>query len=494
MTVLDVLRLLRTNIKEMVALALLGLLLAYAWTWTRPTVYEATATGIVTAGGNGTIGADVATMTLEQSKAAMYAQLVPTKPVLERVVRSVGPGVPVGALTPSTGDGSNILTITASGPTAQSAQDVANAAMGATAKEATKLETGSETGRSSIQLVPLETAQLPSSPSSPNLPLNLLAGVLGGIALALGLGLLRRRIDSRIRVVSDVEQITGVGAAAVIPESKELADQRGGRLHHAGSAAEAVRHLRTNLRFIDVDSPPRSVVITSANQGEGKSTISTTLAHMLAAAGQPTVLVDADLRRPNVATLMGLDGSVGLTQVLSGDVTLDEALQEVDQEGLTVLTAGRIPPNPSELLGSQRMHALIEELSRDSFVILDAPPLLPVTDAGLLAAQADGAFLVLRVGKTHREQAELCRKILQQVGARLLGTVLNRAPKKDMGTVLYGYGYGYGTYHSGYGYGYGRGAYDSRGGKGSGRRSRTTRGGGRQKGGQGRRRRQTADA
>ena len=184
------------------------------------------------------------------------------------------------------------------------------------------------------------------------------------------------------------------------------------------------------------------MVITSANEGEGKSTVAANLARVLATAGQDTVLIDADLRRPVVAGIYGVDTQVGLAQVLVGDLTAEEALQESGIDHLKVMSAGRVPHNPSELLGSQRMQHLLQELSRDHMVILDAPPLLPVTDAALLAAVADGAMVVFAVGHTYKEQARLAKRRLEQTGGRMLGVILNRAPMRGMGAVVYGYGYG----------------------------------------------------
>ena len=261
-------------------------------------------------------------------------------------------------------------------------------------------------------------------------------------------------MDRKIRTVANVEEAGAGPVIGVLPAADPLARQNRGVSEDLGVVAEGFRQLRTNLRFVDVDKPPRSIVVTSAHAGEGKSTVSSNLAKMMAAAGQPTLLVDADLRRPSLAATFDLDPSVGLTQVLVGDVLVQDVLQETRTPNLHVMTAGRIPPNPSELLGSQRMHHLVEELSQEFMVILDAPPLLPVTDAGLLSVQADGALLVIAVGKTAMEEVELCRKVLGQVGGRLLGSVLNLAPSRGLGAVVYGYGAG--RYEQGYGDGAGR--------------------------------------
>lgn len=212
--------------------------------------------------------------------------------------------------------------------------------------------------------------------------------------------------------------------------------------------------LRTNLRYISTERPPRSLVITSAMQSEGKSTVAANLARVLSAAGQSVVLVDTDLRRPTAHETFDLENLVGLTEVLTGQAPLASAIQQGDHKNLAVITSGRVPPNPSELLGSRRMSAVIEALGEEYFVVLDAPPLLPVTDAGLLAVAADGAAVVYQHGRTHREQVGLCAKILEQVGAHYYGSILNMTPPKQMGSTIYGYGAGnYGGATYGYGYG-----------------------------------------
>ena len=270
-----------------------------------------------------------------------------------------------------------------------------------------------------------------------------------GLLVGYGLALMRRTVDRKVRTVANVEE-AGVGAViGIIPAAGVLSKSSRGVSEDLGVAAEAFRHLRTNLRFVDVDKPPRSIVVTSANPNEGKSTVSANLARMTAAAGQPTVLIDADLRKPSIASTFDLDPTVGLTQVLAGDVSLGDVLQDTRTPNLQVITAGRIPPNPSELLGSQRMHSLIEQLTQEFLVIVDAPPLLPVTDAGLLAATSDGALLVVAVGRTRVEQVELSTKIFKQVGGRLYGAVLNMAPSRGLGAVVYGYGNA--SFETGYG-------------------------------------------
>jgi len=458
-TFIDFVRLTRTNVWTLVVLTLLGAVAAFGYARTLPVVYQADSTGYVTVGdpAQQTTGDVVAGNTLAATKAESFLPLVSGRAVAARAIEIMGttgtdsPAGVAGRVSGSVAANSNILTVTATGPTPASATALADAVIQATSEEANVLELGGTANPGAtplVKIIQIDSA-LPGVRISPNLPKYTLAGALGGLALAYALVFLRRLMDTKVRSVKDVEEQAEATVVGIVPMTPELRAATGrGRIDRLGGAAEAFRQLRTNLRFVQVDQPPRSIVVTSANAGEGKSTISAVLARILGEAGQPTVIIDADLRRPVLAQLFDTSGRVGLSQVLAGQVTLAEALVATDQPDVLFLPAGRTPPNPSELLGSQRMRALIAELAEDRLVILDAPPLLPVTDAGLLTAMSDGALLVLAVGKTHKEQARLCAKVVDQVGGTILGTVLNMAPRKGMGAVVYGYGYG--TYRSEY--------------------------------------------
>ena len=464
MTVLDFWKLTRHNLLLLLAAVLVGLGGGALYSMSRPVLYTSTAVGLMVAGDSSTIGGAVTGTSLAQSRAAAYVPLVTSRSVAERIKNELGsvPGTITGAVVP----GSTLFHITAIASTPEKAKELADVAMRATAEEAlaveqvnipepqptttTKIENGKSVvvpytppkGTPVVRLVPRESAVLPRTPFSPNWPLNLGVGALAGLAAGYLVGFIRRSVDVRVRTMADLEETTGHGVLGVIPRAPELKEQRKGGGADLGLAAEALRGLRTNLRFANIDAPPRSIVITSATPGEGKSTVAANLARVLAQAGQPTILVDADLRRPVQHKQFAIDGGVGLTHVLSGDLTLADALVPTEEPNLRVLPAGRIPPNPSEIVGSRRMQNLIKEMARDHIVILDTPPMLPVTDAGLLASVSDGALLIVKVGRTRKEQVRLCARIFQQVGGTLLGAVANGPSPREMGTVMFGYGYG----------------------------------------------------
>ena len=307
-----------------------------------------------------------------------------------------------------------------------------------------------------LPLLPLNNASVNPPLVAPNYQQNTLIGAGTGLVLVYAAIFLRRALDQRIRTRDDATKATGASILGVLPVSDDLNEDnivKGGTDDHI--AQESIRQLRTNLRFVNVDTPPRSFIVTSAVPGEGKSTVSLSLARAMADAGSPVILIDADLRRPTVAKKLKLDAKVGLTQVLAGQVEIANAVHQVGESNLFILPAGRIPPNPSELLGSDKMRQLINELSEEFIVVVDVPPLLPVTDASLLSHSVDGVILVGSIGRSHREQMTEASNILKKVNANLLGMVLNRAPRKGLGNSYYGFGYasayvGYATY---YGYG-----------------------------------------
>lgn len=192
-------------------------------------------------------------------------------------------------------------------------------------------------------------------------------------------------------------------------------------------AAEAYRTLRTNLQFAALDRPLRTLLITSAGPGEGKTTVAANLGVALAQSGKKVVVVGGDLRKPTLHQAFGLRNAAGLTSVLTGNVTWQDALQPSGVEGLSILPSGPIPPNPAELLASARMQEVLSEISAGcDMVIIDAPPVLAVTDAGVLSRLSDGVLLVVSVGITPRDVAKAAKEQLVQVGARILGLVVNR--------------------------------------------------------------------
>lgn len=458
MTLLDLLRLLRKNLGILLLCMVLGTAAALAWTWTRPEVYRASAVGLVVAGDSGSVTNATMGDQFARARADAYLQLIWTKAVADRVYADLAAqGIPVGGYSAHTSAGTTFITVTASASTPESASATADAALAALTAEALRVETYAQTRGeelpteelmklTAVHILPYQPAIQPSTPDRPNLRRNLALGAAAGLLVGLAIAVLRRQLDTRVRTREDVEEMTGHSVLGVVPDSGVLRKQRNAGLTAqplTGHVGEAMRKLRTNLRFVHVDDPVRSMVVTSANPGEGKSSIASNLARLVALSGQSVVLVDCDLRRPTQASIFGVDSSLGLSQVLAGDLPLGEAVIDTEVPGLKLLPAGRVPPNPSELAGSRRMAELIDQLSRESMVIIDSPPMLAVTDAALLAAATDGAIFVTVAGKTPKDQVKVCTQQLEMVGASLLGTVLNRVSKRALGEATYGYGRAY---------------------------------------------------
>jgi non-specific protein-tyrosine kinase len=301
-------------------------------------------------------------------------------------------------------------------------------------------------GPSPVKVSMVQPAALPTVPTSPRANLNLALGLLVGLAVGMGGAVLRETLDTTVKSPEGAEELVGAAMIGAISYDADAA-KKPLVVHVSPNSprAEAFRTMRTNLQFVDIEHALRSVVVTSSIPGEGKSTTACNLAITLAQAGVRVVLIEGDLRRPRVADYMGLESAVGLTSVLLGRTSLDDALQPWGDGTLQVLASGPLPPNPSELLGSAGMTHLMRELEgRVDLVLIDAPPLLPVTDAAVLGVICSGVLMVVHCNSTRREQLTRAVATVNAVGAAMLGTILNMVPTKGPDAYAYGYGYGYG--------------------------------------------------
>ncbi|WP_058235180.1 polysaccharide biosynthesis tyrosine autokinase [Devriesea agamarum] len=485
MTIEDFFRLTLRHIGILIGSIIVCLAASYGMFSLRTPVYQASALGYVSANGGTDSNGNPVTqasgnMQLQQDKAQSYLPLFTTRAVGEGIVKRLdladaSPDAIAGSLSVTVAPSAPVITVTAPAATPEQARDIANAAVESAAAEARKLEVGSDNpnARPIVALVPYQTALTPGAPVSPNLKSYLGVGLIVGIVLGYAIAWLLHRSDTRVRSVEDVSSHFDLPVLGVMPAMKDMKRSAGEALPEPTHFAvkESIRKLRTNLRYLNVDNPPRVIVVTSAIPAEGKSTVAGNLARVLARSGQKTLLIDADLRRPVVYEEFGLDGSLGLTQLLSGAAGLDDCLIPSNVPNLQVLPAGQIPPNPSELLGSHRMESLLRELRKEYFIVIDAPPILPVTDGVLLARHADGAILVIGAGKARREVLKRAVDQLRTVDAKVLGAVINQASTKFVKRLAYGdaeYGYGvYGYSAYGYGSGYVKGSGRKRGGSDS---------------------------
>lgn len=460
----DYLGIFRTYWKAIVSLTLLATLAAMGWTVLQPKIYSSDSSGIVTTPGSDNVSLSLAGDSLAKAKVKNYESVAKSRLVADRVITALGLDTSADALLGSISvkvplDTAEIR-VTAESSDPATAQRVADAWVNGLAAQVEAIETaapaeaaaGTVAAPTAVRVLPLGKAVLPTSPTSPNTKLNLALGALMGLALGVAYAVVRRHLDRRIRRASDVERLFGVPVIGTLPvdhrldgKSTVLDSGISSQVHDAGGAmAEALRELRTNLSFLDVDQPPRIIVVTSSVQSEGKSTVTANLAVTMAAAGENVVVVDGDLRRPTLVDVFNLVPGAGVTDVLTGNVQLADVLQPWGAlPNLAVLGSGRIPPNPSELLGSNAMKNMLEALAEDAVVLIDAPPLLPVTDAAVLSRVADGAVVVIRAGRTTQDQVGQSLGNLDKVRGRVLGSVLNYVPTRGADAYTY-----YGTYRS----------------------------------------------
>lgn len=276
-----------------------------------------------------------------------------------------------------------------------------------------------------VTLKVLSPAALPTSPVSPSplryLGLALAAGVVIGLAAAVA----REFLNRTVRDTDELEELTGLTVLGTVPA--ELAKQRLPADTHPRSArTEAYRQIRTTLLNNDGRGVPRVLIVTSATSGEGKTSVATNLAIVFCGAGHRVALVDADLRRPQVASSFGLAGRQGLTDVLSGRVSLADAVVLRQDDRLGVLTSGPVPANPSEALGSTAMDEVLAALSHEyELVIVDTPPVLPVADALVLAPKVDGVVMVSRLDRVTRDKIRRAQAAISRVNGRVIGIVPN---------------------------------------------------------------------
>lgn len=371
-----------------------------------------------------------------------YVSILNTPAVLDPLREELGmeAGHPVDVTATTTGN-TSILDITASSSDPQEAADVANEVGPQLGKVAGEFSTLLKSSGQTVVSTPIQPATKASRPVSPDPVRNIGLGLLAGLVVGVGLAFLRHALDTRVRGEEDIRAHSDAPMLAGLPlESASKSALLSLEQDPHGRHAEAIRRLRTNLMFVDVTTGRHSFVVTSAVPGEGKTTTAVNLALAMADSGRRTLLVDADLRNPSVAKTLGLEGSVGLTTILLGDADPHDVIQTWGSVGLDVLPAGQVPPNPSELLGSAPMEALLSRLVREyDFVLIDSPPVVPVIDAVVIERLTGGLLMVVGIDRTRKKDLASALKQLDTVGARVSGFARNFV--SDKGGSQYRYGY-----------------------------------------------------
>ena len=438
----DLLSVLRARWIVIVAATLIGGLLALGISLLTPPAYQAKVQFYVTVAAGDSAAAAYQGSLGAQQRVQSYAALVKSTDITQQVVDAAGANLTadkVAGATAATADAKTVLlnvAVTDSDP--QRAMQLAQGFGEVLPEAINRLETPDGGGPALAKLTVVNPAALPSSPVAPKTEQNVAIGLVLGLLLGVGLVLLINTLDRRVKSKEQLEEIAGKPVVGSIPFRKGEDKEKGAehlvpfREGHS-PAAESFRRLRTNLQFLNVDNPPRVFVLTSSVAAEGKSETAINLALALSESGNRVLLVEADLRRPLVVSYMSMPDKVGLTNILSGQADFADVVQETRHDGVDLLACGPLPPNPSELLASEMARLLFERLREEyDYVIIDSPPLLPVTDGALLARITDGAFLVVRSHRTTGDQVTQAVDNLEKADATLLGLVVvaNKPAKK----------------------------------------------------------------
>jgi polysaccharide biosynthesis transport protein len=408
--------------------------------------YSSSATVFVAVNEGSSPGELVQGSTFVQNAVSSFSRLasmpVVLAPVIEKLGLNTTPKSLANSVSADTPLNSMILVITTTDTNPARAADISNAVANQLSVTVKDLSPRTTTGSSSIELSVIAPAVKPEFPFKPNTRFLTATGIAVGLGLGVTLALLLTVLDTRVRTRADLERISGLPVLGAIIRVKSASQANVTmRVDPTSPRAEAFRRLQANLQYLQTERPLSAIVVTSALSAEGKTSTSVNLAMAVAEKGGKVLLIDADLRRPTVASAIGIEGGVGLTTVLIGRATLDEVVQPWAMDNLHVLPSGEQPPNPSQLLDSAAMHQLIDDaIKAYDLVIIDSPPILPVIDAAVLGRHTDGVLLVVRMRKTRRQQVQAALAALERVDATRLGLVATSVVDDGTGPA-YGYVY-----------------------------------------------------
>lgn len=451
------LRALRRSLLLVVGCVVVVTGLVIAWSETQDEVYQSKARVIVSSAQAETSEAYAGGLLSEQ-RAASYVEVIGSGLLADRVIDELGLDREqtsaddlVDHISASVVLDSAVLELRFTDPDPEVAQSIVQAYAEQLVEVAADIETPDDGGDLPTKITVIDRASFEPKAISPRPFRNAVLGLMLGLVLGVSIALLRELLDTSISTAEDLEAVTDTPVlGSISAEGGSSRRKLITELEHHAPRVEAFRVLRTNVQFVEIDSAHKLFVVTSSMKEEGKTSTAVNLALTLARAGVRTLLVDGDLRRPRIAEVFDIDDTAGVTTLLLGRVALEDAIWKHDS-GLDVLPSGIAPPNAAELLQTKAMGALLDRVRADyDVVVIDSPPLLPVTDAALLAARADGTLLVVRHGRTKRDQLATAIDRLAQVDVTPVGVVLNGVPSAKSrlglgGEAAYG---GYGTYAS----------------------------------------------
>ena len=442
MTIRQFLSVLQTRWRIIAACVLVVIGAAAYTSLTTVPVYEATARVYFSTTKPSTDSQQGGSYVITRQDLNTYVEVLGSPSVLGPLHTELGlaPGAPLD-ISATVSDLSNVLDLRATSSNPQRAADIANTAGPVLAAAAKQFSPLLALSGQAVEVTAITPATPPNDPLSPNVRRNLMLALLVGLVVGIGVALIRHVSDTKIRDEDDIKALSDRPILANIPFVKDT----GGRVLSVADDphsihAEAVRRLRTNILFVDVTTQGHSFVVTSSNPGEGKTTTTVNLALAMADAGSKVLLIDGDLRNPSVASLVGFEGSAGLTTVLLGRAEPNEVIQQWRDSSLYVLPAGQVPPNPSELLGSEAMSQLFQKLSQEfDFILIDSPPINPVIDAVLLNQLTKGLIMVVASERIRRRDLESALTSLETVDVQVAGFALNMAAGSSSTTYRYGY-------------------------------------------------------
>ncbi|MGB3482374.1 MAG: polysaccharide biosynthesis tyrosine autokinase [Mycobacterium sp.] len=435
MTVQDFAQILRTRWKFICGTVVVAVLAALAYALLTTPQYQASTRLFVSTTSDGTNSQTYDGGLFAERRVLSYNELLMGEILAQRTIDKLGLDMSAAdlqeAVEASVPAGTVLIDVAVVDPSPVRARDIANTLADEFVVMAAGLETPVLGAQPNARVVIQQRAEIPDKPMNQGRLRILGIAAVMGVLLGAFIAVVRGRMDDSVRTAEDLERATGVGLLADVPYDEQRREIPLISFDSDRSAvAGAFRELRINLRFLEAVDGPRVLLVASCLPDEGRTMTVINLALALANAGHSVVVVDADLRRPRVGTCFGLAAQPGLSTVLTGDATVDEALQETRFPHLSALTAGAIPPDPIELLESQATKDVLGELGRRfDYVIVDSPSLL-VTDAALLADSSQGVLMVARFGSTRAHQLADGVHSLRRAGAPLLGAVLTMAPAK----------------------------------------------------------------
>ncbi|WP_369371116.1 polysaccharide biosynthesis tyrosine autokinase [Promicromonospora sp. Populi] len=445
MELADYASVLRRRWAVIVSTALLGALAAYGWAASTPPSYTATAMVYVSLNTGESTSDLLQGSTYVQNLIESYAALTDMPVVLDPVAQDLGPEANsrdlAAAVTADSPLNTSIIEISVVDGAAERAALIANAVAEQLSDTVVDLSPAATTGEQVVAVNIVSPAEVPRFPSAPRTRLLVAAGGGGGLALSVALVLLWAVLDTRVRSAQDLEAVSeGTALLGAIPVVRRKAARVPATHDPLSTRAEAYRRIQTNLSFVDATTPARVLVVTSSVPGEGKSTTAINLASTYAESGSHVLLIDCDMRRPSIAPTLGLEDAAGLTTVLVGRSAMEDLVQRYGPGPLDVLPLGPIPPNPHQLIASDATRDLLKA-ARAAYdvVIIDAPPLLPVSDAAILSTMADGVVVVAGARRVRRQQLTQALRSLAGVEAKVLGFILAFAPRSGPGGSYYGY-------------------------------------------------------